>query len=169
MKAYFAGGCFWCLEAIFQRAKGVSRVTSGYSGGETDNPSYHQIDGHAETVEIEFDSKEISFEQLLDIFFAIHNPTTLNQQGADIGRQYRSAIFYLPKQKTEVEKALKRAQGLWDDEIVTQIEPFDKFYPAEDYHQNYFTNNPEQMYCQVVINPKIEKFEKKFKKLLREV
>ena len=170
--AYLAGGCFWCLEATYQRLKGVEHVTSGYAGGDVDNPDYHQVSdgstGHAETVKIDFDPSVITFKQLLDVFWAIHDPTTVNRQGNDVGPQYRSAIFYQgDEQKQIAEQSLEAAQGLWHNPIVTEIKPLDKFYEAEDYHQNYFNNHPEQAYCQVVINPKLAKLQDKFQELLK--
>ncbi len=166
------GGCFWCLEAVFQRIKGVVSVTNGYSGGNTKEPNYEQVcsgtTGHAEVVKIEFDSEIITLQTLLQIFWAIHNPTTLNQQGGDVGSQYRSAIFYQnEEQKHLAETSLQKdGQPLWPDKIVTEITKLDEFYPAEDYHQNYFNNHPEQAYCQIVINPKVSKLKQKFSHLL---
>ncbi len=173
--AVLAGGCFWCIETIFQDLKGVEKVESGYSGGATSNPTYKEVcegnTGHAEVVRITFDPAVISYEQLLTVFFHIHNPTTLNRQGADAGTQYRSAIFYTnDEQKTSAEKVIAdiTASKLWDDPIVTEVTAFDKFYKAEDYHQDYYNNNPNQGYCSVVIAPKVKKFYKEFPQLLKD-
>ena len=162
--ATLAGGCFWCLEAAFELLQGVRRVVSGYTGGQAPNPSYAQVcsgtTGHAEAVQVAFDAGVLSFRQLLEAFFSIHDPTTLNQQGADIGTQYRSAIFYhTPEQKAEAERTIAEldASGTWAHPIVTEIKPLTVFYPAEDYHQQYYRNNPEQPYCQMVIAPKLAK------------
>ena len=165
-----ASGCFWCTEAIFQQLKGVSSVVSGFSGGTVENPSYEQVitgrTGHAEVCHIQFDPEQISFENMLEVFFNTHNPTTLNRQGNDVGTQYRSAIFYHSEEQKRVAERVKtelEKSGTWKDPIVTEIAPFEKFYPAEDYHQNYFRNNPNQSYCRFVIAPKLDKFEKVFK------
>lgn len=172
-KAIFAGGCFWCTEAIFQNLKGVAIVRSGYIGGHIKNPSYKEIcrgdTGHAEAIEIEFDPEIISYEKLLEIFWSTHDPTTLNQQGADKGTQYRSAVFYLDtNQKLSAEKLKTEfASKIWDNPIVTEISMASTFYPAENYHQNYFNNNPEQYYCQLVINPKLSKLRAQFSSLLK--
>jgi peptide-methionine (S)-S-oxide reductase len=162
--ATIAGGCFWCLEAVYDLLKGVDEVTSGYAGGTTVNPSYEQVcsgrTGHAEAVQIKFDPSVISFKDLLDVFFTVHDPTTLNRQGYDVGTQYRSAIFYSsPEQKATAEQVIKELtdQKLWDDPIVTQVEPLEVFYPAEDYHQEYFERNPNQPYCRAVVAPKVAK------------
>jgi peptide-methionine (S)-S-oxide reductase len=167
--ATLAGGCFWCLEAVFDQLNGVSSVVSGYAGGHVPDPSYTQVctgtTGHAEVVQVEFDPGVISYHDLLNVFFAIHDPTTLNRQGADIGTQYRSAIFYhSPEQRSVTEEVIAdlERQEIWEDPIVTEIEAFDTFYPAEDYHQEYFANNPNQPYCQAVVAPKVAKFRKKF-------
>jgi peptide-methionine (S)-S-oxide reductase len=172
--ATLAGGCFWCLEAIFDDLKGVNDVISGYSGGQTPNPSYEQVctgrTGHAESVQVTFDPAVISFRELLEVFFTIHDPTTLNRQGADVGTQYRSAIFYhTPEQKAAAEEVIARLTTIkvWDRQIVTEITPFAAFYPAEDYHQEYFARNPRQPYCQVVIAPKVAKFRKHYLEKLR--
>jgi peptide-methionine (S)-S-oxide reductase len=165
--ATLAGGCFWCLEAIYVDLKGVEAVVSGYAGGHVEDPTYDAIcsgiTGHAEVVQITFDPCVISYKELVEIFFTIHDPTTLNRQGADVGTQYRSAIFYHSlEQKTiadETVEAIETAH-LWKDPIVTEIQPFDIFYPAEEYHQDYFNRNPGQGYCQVVIAPKVVKFRK---------
>ena len=168
--ATFAAGCFWCVEAVFQQLKGVTSVVSGYTGGHTENPTYKDVltgtTGHAEACQIEYDPAEIAFEDLLEVFFETHDPTTLNRQGNDVGTQYRSAIFYHnEEQKSAAEeyKAKVDASGAWKHPVVTEIVPFTKFYRAEDYHQNYFRNNPNQQYCRYVIRPKLDKFEKVFK------
>lgn len=172
--ATFGAGCFWCVEAIFQDLKGVSHVASGYSGGRTKNPTYREIctgtTGHAEVLQVYFDPKVIDFEQLVKIFFSTHDPTTLNRQGADSGTQYRSAIFYHDEEQKEIAERLKAefAPTLWDNPIVTEISAFDKFYIAEDYHQNYYNDNPNQGYCRIVINPKVQKFRKEFSHLLKD-
>lgn len=171
--ATLGGGCFWCLEAIFQELKGVVKVESGYSGGHVPNPTYRQVctgnTGHAEVVQITFDPSVISYETLLKVFFTTHDPTTLNRQGADVGTQYRSVIFYHDEtQKAIAEQVVNEfASQVWDDPIVTEISPFTAFYKAEQYHQNYYRNNPEQAYCRVVINPKLEKFRKMYAELLK--
>ncbi len=163
--ATFGGGCFWCLEAVFEQLHGVERVESGYGGGSVANPTYQQVcgggTGHAEVVQITFDPSVISFNELLDVFFDIHDPTTLNRQGADVGTQYRSAIFYhSPEQKRVAEEKIAslNASGAYRAPIVTQLVPFEAFYRAEDYHQGFFRNNPYQGYCQVVVAPKVAKF-----------
>jgi peptide-methionine (S)-S-oxide reductase len=167
--AVLAGGCFWCLEAVFTDLKGVEKVVSGYAGGHEKNPSYRQVctgkTGHAEVVQITYDPKTISYGELLEVFFTIHDPTTLNRQGADVGTQYRSAIFYgSPDEKAIAEKVIQdlTQARVWDRPIVTELTPLTAFYPAEDYHQNYFANNPDQPYCQVVIAPKVVKFRKHY-------
>lgn len=167
--ATFGGGCFWCSEAIFLDLKGVHGVTSGYAGGAKPNPTYDEVcngnTGHAEVIQVEFDPSVISYHQLLEVFFLTHNPTTLNQQGNDIGTQYRSIIFFhdnAQRLAAESVKAQIDADKIYDKSVVTTIEPYTTFYPAEDYHQNYYTNNPEQGYCQMVIDPKVAKFRKKF-------
>jgi peptide-methionine (S)-S-oxide reductase len=164
--ATLGAGCFWCVEAVFERLPGVKRVTSGYTGGRTDNPTYKDIctgtTGHAEVARIEFDPSVISFEKILEVFFESHDPTTLNRQGADEGDQYRSAIFFTgDEQKNVAARAKAAAQKNWDDPIVTEITPLGKFYPAEDYHQNYFKENPNQGYCSFVIKPKVKKLVEK--------
>ena len=169
--ATFAGGCFWCMEAVFQRLKGVSNVISGYTGGSTENPDYHNIGDHAEGVQVTFDPAIISYEQLLDVFWHLHDPTTLNQQGNDSGTQYRSAIYYHDEtQKKTAEESMKKAaeSNMYDGKFVTEIKPFTKFYAAEDYHQDYFNKNSYQPYCQYVIDPKITKLYKEFKDLTKE-
>lgn len=167
--ATLAGGCFWCLEPIFDDLKGVVSVESGYSGGHVANPSYRAVctgtTGHAETVQVTFDPSVISFHDLLKIFFTFHDPTTLNRQGADTGTQYRSAIFYHDEeQKRAAEETIKEinASKLWDNPIVTEVTRFDHFYMAEDYHQEYYTHNPFQPYCRAVIAPKVTKFRAKY-------
>jgi peptide-methionine (S)-S-oxide reductase len=157
-----AGGCFWCLDAVYRRIQGVSDVVSGYTGGSVTSPSYEQVSsgttGHAEAVQITFDESVIPSDTILDIFFLIHDPTTLNKQGNDVGTQYRSAMFYQGNdQKLAFEQALDRAKKHWGENIVTEIQPLDDFYPAEDYHQDYFNKNPGNGYCSIVIEPKIVK------------
>jgi peptide-methionine (S)-S-oxide reductase len=173
--ATLGGGCFWCLEAIYTDLKGVEKVVSGYSGGSKGNPSYQEVSrggsGHAEVVQISFDPDIISYEDLVKIFFTIHDPTTLNRQGADVGPQYRSVIFYHSEsQHGTAEKIVGEvgAENIWADPIVTQIEPFSEFFIAEQYHQEYFKRNPNQGYCQVVIAPKVVKFRKTFADRLKE-
>ena len=168
-QAVLGGGCFWCLEAVFEQLKGVLHVESGYTGGDGAYPTYEQVctgtTGHAEVVRITFDPAVISFGDLLDIFFATHDPTTLNRQGADVGTQYRSAIFYYSDdQKEQAQRKIEEwnAADRWGKSIVTEIAPLTTFYPAEDYHQGYFRGNPQQGYCQAVIVPKVVKFRKKF-------
>ncbi|WP_119069965.1 peptide-methionine (S)-S-oxide reductase MsrA [Aggregatilinea lenta] len=165
--ATLAGGCFWCLEAVYDDLKGVTDVVSGYSGGHVNAPDYQQVctgtTGHAEVVQVTFDPDVISFKDLLDVFFTIHDPTTLNRQGNDVGPQYRSAIFtHSPEQKAVAEQTIAELNqsALWNAPIVTQVVPFETFYPAEDYHQEYFKNNPNQGYCMVVVAPKVAKFRK---------
>jgi peptide-methionine (S)-S-oxide reductase len=172
--ATFGEGCFWCTEAFFQRLKGVKEVLSGYGGGFVDNPTYEQVcdknTGHIELARIVFDPNEISYDELLEVFWKTHDPTTMDQQGNDIGPQYRSAIYYHnaeQKQKAEKYKAALDKSGAWAKPIVTIIEPFKNFYPAENYHQNYYNNNQNQGYCRFVIAPKLEKFEKVFKDKLK--
>ena len=168
-KATLAGGCFWCLEAVFEQLRGVSKVESGYAGGTAPEPNYKQVctgtTGHAEVVQITFDPAVISFGDLLDVFFATHDPTTLNRQGADVGTQYRSAIYYHNhEQKDQAEKKIAEwnAAGHWGKPIVTEVAPLTKFHPAEEYHQGYFRANPSQGYCQMVIAPKVAKLRKTF-------
>lgn len=172
--ATLAGGCFWCLEAVFDNLQGVEDVVSGYSGGKTANPTYHQVSsgatGHAEVIQITFEPEEISYQDLLEVFFTIHDPTTLNRQGSDVGTQYRSAIFYhSPEQKATAEQVIAEleAAGIWEDPIVTELASFTAFYPAEDYHQEYFAKNPRQPYCQLVVAPKVAKFRKKYMERLK--
>lgn len=173
-KAIFAGGCFWCTEAVFQNLKGVASVTSGYIGGANANPTYDQVSsgktGHAEAIQIEFDPSLITYKELLYVFFYTHNPTTLNQQGNDVGTQYRSAIFYLSEeQKGNIESVMAElgSEGVFDKEIVTDVLPATEFYAAEAYHQNYYRENADKPYCQIVIFPKIEKLKAKFSHLLK--
>ncbi|HMS64071.1 MAG TPA: peptide-methionine (S)-S-oxide reductase MsrA [Ignavibacteria bacterium] len=172
--AVFGAGCFWCVEAIFQRLKGVEKIESGYTGGTVPNPTYKQVctgtTGHAEVARIYFDPDTISYSELLEVFWTTHDPTTLNKQGADVGTQYRSAIFYLnDDQKNIAEKSKAEvAPQIWDQTIVTEITPLGEFYVAEDYHQNYYNQNSDQSYCKFVINPKLDKFRKKFKDKIRE-
>jgi len=165
--ATLAGGCFWCLEAAFQDLKGVERVQSGYAGGRVANPSYEQVctgtTGHAEVVQITFDPQVVSFDDLLHVFFTIHDPTTPNRQGVDVGTQYRSAIFYhTPDQKAAAERVIAELQRehVWDDPIVTELKPLEAFYPAEEYHRDYYRRNPNQGYCSAVIAPKVAKVRK---------
>jgi peptide-methionine (S)-S-oxide reductase len=172
--ATLAGGCFWCLEAVFDDLKGVDQVDSGYSGGSVPHPSYRQVcagtTGHAEVVQITFDPRVISFKELLQVFFTVHDPTTLNRQGPDVGTQYRSAIFYhSPEQKTAAEQVIHEitAARIWPGPIVTEVTPFSAFYPAEDYHQEYFKFNGEQPYCRAVVAPKVAKFRKQFSERLK--
>jgi peptide-methionine (S)-S-oxide reductase len=167
--ATLAAGCFWCIEAVFDDLKGVEDVVSGYSGGHTENPTYRQVcegtTGHAEVAQIKFDPLVISFKDILRVFFSVHDPTTLNRQGADIGTQYRSAVFYHDEdQKRDAEEVIKEItdEGIYDDSIVTEVTPFEKFWPAEDYHQEYFANNPNVPYCAAVVAPKVAKFRRKF-------
>jgi peptide-methionine (S)-S-oxide reductase len=169
------GGCFWCLEAVFEQLRGVQKVESGYSGGTLADPSYDRVcsgrTGHAEVVQVTFDPSEITYSEILDVFFATHDPTTLNRQGADVGTQYRSVIFYhSPAQKEAAEKKIAElnAAKIWDSPIVTEIAPLKAFYGAENYHQKYFQDNPGQPYCQVVISPKVAKFRKQFAARLKE-
>lgn len=167
--ATLAGGCFWCLEAVFVELRGVEKVVSGYMGGRTSNPTYKQIcyedTGHAEVVQITFDPQVITFQELLEVFFTIHDPTTLNRQGADVGSQYRSAIFYhSDEQRAAAEQVIAEltAAGIWSNPIVTELTAAPTFYPAEDYHQDYFANNPYQPYCMAVVAPKVVKARQKF-------
>jgi peptide-methionine (S)-S-oxide reductase len=171
--ATLGAGCFWCVEAIFQDLKGVQKVESGYSGGEVDNPTYREIctglTGHAEVINVTFDPAVISFKEILEVFFTFHDPTTLNRQGADTGTQYRSAVFYhSPEQKRVAEEVKVAMREVWDDPIVTEITAFDKFYKAEDYHQNYYKNNPNQPYCSIVIAPKVKKFRQQYQEKLKQ-
>jgi peptide-methionine (S)-S-oxide reductase len=172
--ATFGGGCFWCTEAVFLELRGVKKVVSGYTGGRTPNPTYKDVctglTGHAEVIQIEFDPKQITFEQLLDVFFHTHDPTTKNRQGADVGTQYRSAVFFHDEQQKEAAAkviAELDKSGDFENPIVTTLEEMKKFYPAEDYHQNYFALNSGEGYCRVVISPKLDKFQKRYKALLK--
>jgi peptide-methionine (S)-S-oxide reductase len=169
--ATLAGGCFWCLEAIFKELNGVENVTSGYTGGTTINATYREVctgtTGHAEAVQVAFNPSKISYREIIQIFFSVHDPTTLNRQGGDVGTQYRSAIFYHDDRQRDIAEAIIKELGetnLWKKPIVTQIVPVGKFYPAEDYHREYFLRHPEQSYCQVVISPKVTKFRKQWTK-----
>jgi len=173
-KATFGAGCFWCTEAVFLNVKGVQKVVSGYSGGKVKNPSYREVctgmTGHAEVTQITYDPKVVSFEDLLEVFWNTHDPTTLNRRGADEGTQYRSAVFYTDEQEKKIAEEYKKqleASHVYKNPIVTEISPLINFYPAEDYHQNYFELNPNQSYCQYVIRPKVEKFKKQFASKLK--
>lgn len=168
------GGCFWCLEPVYDELDGVTDVISGYAGGKNTNPTYEQVcsgqTGHAEVVQVEFDPARVSLKEILEIFFVIHDPTTLNRQGNDVGTQYRSVIYYrTPEQKAEIESVLSSFETLkiWDDPIVTEVSPMPVFYPAEDYHQNYYEKHPEQGYCRVIIAPKVAKFRQKYASKLK--
>jgi len=172
--AVFGGGCFWCTEAIFQRLNGVASVTSGYSGGQVESPTYEQVSGgdtgHVESIKIDFDPAQISFETLLNVFFATHDPTQKNQQGHDIGPQYQSTVFYMDeRQKQDVENFINKlnADNTYGKPVATEVKKFEKFYPAESYHRNYYNNNQNMPYCQVVINPKLQKLREKFAGLLK--
>jgi len=172
--AILGGGCFWCLEAVFDDLTGVHSVESGYAGGAAAHPTYEQVcsgmTGHAEVVRVTFDPQVVTFKELLQIFFTIHDPTTLNRQGADVGTQYRSAIFYRDEQQKQVAEqviAEFTAQKIWPNPIVTEIAPLDVFYEAEGYHQEYFRRNPYQGYCQIVVAPKVAKFRQKFANRLK--
>src|SRR5262245_4458384 len=172
--ATLAGGCFWCLEGVYENLKGVEKVVSGYAGGRVANPTYEAVcsgtTGHAEVVQITFDPAVVTFRELLEVFFTIHDPTTLNRQGNDIGTQYRSAIFYhSDEQKKVAEEVIKdlAEKKIWGSPIVTQLVPLAEFYPAEEYHQRYFERNPNQGYCQVIISPKVSKFRKAFLEKLK--
>jgi peptide-methionine (S)-S-oxide reductase len=172
--ATLGGGCFWCTEAVFSELKGVEKVESGYSGGTVPNPTYEQVctgrTGHAEVAQITFNPTVISYKEILQIFFAVHDPTTLNRQGADVGTQYRSAIFYHnEEQRMIAEQVVKEIEDaeIWDAPIVTQLAPFETFYKAEDYHQEYFKQNPYQSYCQVVVAPKVAKFRAHYRAKLK--
>jgi peptide-methionine (S)-S-oxide reductase len=172
--ATLGGGCFWCLEAVYEELRGVEKVESGYSGGPAPNPTYRQVctgtTGHAEVVQVTFDPEVVSFREILEVFFTIHDPTTPNRQGADVGPQYRSAVFYHDEEQRRAAEELiseLEAKGVWDDPIVTEVTPFDAFYVAEDYHQGYYRNNGYQPYCQVVIAPKVAKFRKRYLEKLK--
>jgi peptide-methionine (S)-S-oxide reductase len=172
--ATLAGGCFWCLEAVYKELRGVERVASGYAGGQVPNPTYRQVcegtTGHAEVVQIAFDPGAVSYRELLEVFFTIHDPTTLNRQGADVGTQYRSAIFYhTPEQRETAEQVIAEMESarVWDSPIVTEVAPLAVFYKAEDSHQDYFERNPAQPYCRAVVAPKVSKFRKHFLERLK--
>ena len=172
--ATLGAGCFWCVEAVFDDLRGVHDVVSGYSGGHKENPTYQEVctmdTGHAEVVQIKFDPSELSFADLLRVFFTVHDPTTMNRQGNDIGPSYRSAIYYHSPEQKETAEQVKKEMGeakIYDDPIVTEITAFDKFWPAEDYHQEYFTNNPNQPYCAAVVAPKVAKFRKMYSDRLK--
>lgn len=172
--ATLGGGCFWCLEAVYLELRGVEKVVSGYMGGHVENPTYDEVcgkrTGHAEVVQVSFDPSVITYKELLEVFFTIHDPTTPNRQGNDVGPQYRSAIFvHSPEQEQTARVALQEAQGLWSNPIVTEISPASTFYVAEDYHQNYFARNPYQPYCAVVVAPKVAKARKIFVSKLKRV
>jgi len=165
--ATLGGGCFWCLEAVYQELRGVEKVESGYSGGDVPNPTYREVcsetTGHAEVVQVTFDPEVVSYKDILEVYFTIHDPTTLNRQGADVGTQYRSVIYYHDDEQRRIAEAVisdLESEGIWSNPIVTEVTPFDEFYVAEDYHQNYFRNNGFQPYCQVIIAPKVAKFRK---------
>ena len=172
--ATLAGGCFWCIEAVYKDVEGVIAAVPGYSGGRTVDPTYEQVStgktGHAEAVQVTFDSARISYREILEIFFTVHDPTTLNRQGADVGTQYRSAIFYHnDEQKTAARNLIQEMtdEHVWPEPILTQLQKLDRFYPAEDYHRDYFEKHPEQAYCQAVIAPKLDKFHKKWAQRLK--
>ncbi len=174
--ATLGGGCFWCLEAVFEQLRGVEKVVSGYTGGSVSQPTYREVcsgaTGHAEVVQVTFHPGEISFREILQVFFTIHDPTTLNRQGADVGTQYRSAIFFhSPQQKETAEAVIKEINdsGVWESEIVTQVVAAEEFYPAEEYHQEYFRRNPNQGYCQFVIAPKVAKLRQHFQDKLKKI
>jgi len=167
--ALLGGGCFWCLEAVYDELSGVERVISGYAGGSQPNPTYEQVcsgrTGHAEVVQVTFDPAVLSYREILEVFFTIHDPTTLNRQGADAGTQYRSIILFESPEQEAVARAVideVNASGVWHAPIVTQVEPLDRFYPAEAYHQNYFEQNPYQPYCQIIIAPKVAKVRERY-------
>ena len=167
--ATLGGGCFWCLEAVYEQLQGIEKVVSGYAGGHVENPTYKEVcagtTGHAEVVQLTYDPDTVSFRELLEVFFTIHDPTTPNRQGADVGPQYRSIILYHDEAQKEVAEDVIdefESEGVWENPIVTEVEPLEEFYKAEDYHQEYYRNNPGQPYCQAVIAPKVSKFRKKF-------
>jgi peptide-methionine (S)-S-oxide reductase len=167
--ATFGGGCFWCLEPLFDNLKGVTDVVSGYAGGHTVNPTYQQVcsetTGHAEVIQVKFDPSVVSYQELLEVFFTMHDPTTLNRQGNDVGESYRSIILYHDTKQLETAKTVIanfEQQKIWDHKFVTQLEPYTVFYPAEDYHQEYFARNPGQGYCRIIVAPKVAKFRKRF-------
>ncbi len=172
--AVLGGGCFWCTEAVYQRIKGVISVESGYAGGEMENPSYEAVSsgstGHAEVIKIEFDPQQVSYRDLLEVFFSVHDPTTKDRQGNDVGTQYRSVILYGNEgQKQEIEKIIKELTDAkaYSNPIITEVAPLNKFFPAEEYHRNYYNQNGNQPYCQLIINPKLKKFKEKFASLLK--
>lgn len=172
--ATLGGGCFWCTEAVFDELRGVERVESGYSGGASANPTYREVcsgtTGHAEVIQVTFDPQVISFKEILEVFFTVHDPTTLNRQGADVGTQYRSVIFYHDEEQRRVaEEVIKKldAEKLWDGPIVTEVAPFEAFYEAEDYHQEYFRLNGSQPYCRMVVAPKVAKFRQHYREKLK--
>lgn len=173
--ATLGGGCFWCLEAVYERLEGVARVRSGYAGGSVPNPTYQQVcsgtTGHAEVIQVQFDPKRTTFREILEVFFATHDPTTLNRQGPDLGPQYRSIILYhSPEQRTVAEEVIDElnSAGVWNAAIVTEVAPYQVFYPAEDYHQEFYQRNPGQPYCTLVIDPKITKFRERFREKLKQ-
>lgn len=173
--ATLGGGCFWCIEAVFDDLRGVESVESGYSGGRVENPTYRQVctgeTGHAEVVRVTFDPREISYREILEVFFSTHDPTTLNRQGADVGTQYRSVVFYHDDEQRRVAEQVRREieeAKIWDAPLVTELAPFEKFYEAEDYHQEYFANNPGEGYCRVVVAPKVKKFRERFRDRLKQ-
>ena len=170
------GGCFWCTEAVFKMLKGITSVEPGYSGGKTENPTYEQVcsdkTGHVEVVKIEYDSEIISLDKILTVFFSSHDPTSINRQGNDVGEQYKSVVFYTNKEQKEITENFIKDLNASSEKgklIVTTVEPFDKFYPAEDYHKDYYKNHKNQAYCQVIINPKLEKVQKNFAELLNNI
>jgi peptide-methionine (S)-S-oxide reductase len=172
--ATLGGGCFWCLEAVYDELRGVKSVVSGYAGGHVDNPTYREVcngtTGHAEVVQITYDADTVSFHDILDVFFTIHDPTTLNRQGADVGTQYRSVIFYhTPEQRAIAETKIEEVNesGMWSNAVVTEVTSLDTFYPAEEYHQDYYKKNPNAGYCQVVVAPKVAKFRKQYVEKLK--
>jgi peptide-methionine (S)-S-oxide reductase len=170
--ATLGGGCFWCLEAVYLELDGVMRIVSGYSGGHVPNPSYRDVcngtTAHAEVVQLEFDPGVISYREILEVFFAIHDPTQLDRQGHDVGTQYRSVIFFhSPDQKAEAERLIEELRSVFDEPIVTQVVSFEAFYPAEEYHQEFYRRNPEQPYCTAIIDPKVAKFRQRFAKRLK--
>ena len=173
--ATLGGGCFWCIEAVFQDLKGVERVQSGYAGGSVPDPTYEEVcrgtTGHAEVVQVTFDPEVIGFREVLEVFFSVHDPTTLNRQGADVGTQYRSVVFYQsPEQESKTRETIRSMEeaGVWNGPIVTEVTPLEAFYPAEAYHEDYFSRNPQQPYCQAVINPKVAKFRARFSHKLKD-
>ena len=172
--ATLGGGCFWCLEAVFEMVRGVHKVVSGYSGGHVRDPSYEQVctgtTGHAEVVQVSFDPEVLPYEELIEMFFAFHDPTTLDRQGADVGPQYRSVVFYhSPEQEETARRVIAKleAEGVWDRPIVTQVKPFAEFFPAEDYHQGYYRKNPDAAYCAVVISPKVARLRREYSSRLK--